>query len=78
MKYIKVIQIKKEVNTMTSVYEVVANQYFDWCDKMSQTKFTGSAVCPADGQRYWFVLGMICDSYEEYERGLNQHFGCDL
>ena len=63
---------------MASVYEVIANQYFDWCDKMSQTKFTGSSVCPADGKRYWFVLGMVCDSYEEYERSLNQYLGCDL
>lgn len=63
---------------MASVYEIIANKYFAWCDKMSRTKFSGCAVCPADGRTYWFVLGMICDSYEEYERGLNQHFGCDL
>ena len=42
---------------MVSIYEIIANKYFAWCDKMSRTKFSGDAVCPADGRTYWFVLG---------------------
>ena len=63
---------------MSTIGEIVSKQYYAWCDKMSRTKFSGKAVCPADGETYWFVLGMVCDSYEEYEYYLNKYFGCDL
>lgn len=63
---------------MATINNIIADKYFAWCDKMAQAKFSGSAVCPADGKSYWFVLGWVCDSYEEYEHLLNQCFGCDL
>ena len=63
---------------MTSIYEIIADKYFAWCDKMSRIKFSGCAVCPAHGRTSWFVLGWSCDSYEEYEYYLNEYCGCDL
>lgn len=63
---------------MATIHEIIANKYFTWCDKMSQTNYTGIAICPANGVEYWFVLGVAYDSYKEYECRFNQHFGCDL
>lgn len=63
---------------MVSIDEIIVNKYFAWCDKMLQAEFSGCAVCPANGKNYWFILGLVCDSYEEYEYQLNKFFGCNL